>query len=399
MERAKQHIEALCAPTMHGRGYIQKGDSLAAQYIAEAYQNIGLKPLEQSKSNFLQRFKLPINTYPGAVELSLDTKNYRAGYDFIVNSGSKSGRGQAKVLYLDSATLNNSERLMLFLKKDLSQNAVLLSEKRFNGLFKTAPTVLKHLLSAKALLITTSKLTMALSQEQWLPPTFLVLDKFVQNIPKKIKFELNAVLIDAYTSQNVLGYVEGQRQDSTVVFCAHYDHLGRLGNKGAYFPGANDNAAGVALLLEMAAYYQQNKPKFRTVFIAFGAEEVGLIGSEHYVKNPLFPLSHIKFLLNLDLVGTGDTGMAVVNATLFKEQFSKLNAINTAQKYLPSILQRGPVANSDHYHFSERGVPAFFFYLTGGIQAYHDVQDVAETLPLTEFKDFFSLLKDFVNAL
>ncbi len=78
--------------------------------------------------------------------------------------------------------------------------------------------------------------------------------------------------------------------DSFLVFSAHYDHLGQMG-KDIYFPGANDNASGTSMLLNLAKYYSQNRPKYSVLFIAFGGEEAGLIGSEYYVKNPLVPLS------------------------------------------------------------------------------------------------------------
>lgn len=131
----------------------------------------------------------------------------------------------------------------------------------------------------------------------------------------------------------------------------------------------------------------------------FGAEEVGILGSKHFVNNPLFPLNKINFVMNLDLLGTGDDGAMVVNATVFEEQFKKLDSINTANDYLPIIKKRGKAANSDHYWFTEKGIPSFFLYTLGGISAYHDVHDIAKTLPLTEFEDCFRLLRDFIDEL
>jgi len=101
----------------------------------------------------------------------------------------------------------------------------------------------------------------------------------------------------------------------------------------------------------------------------------------------------------MDLLGTGDDGIMVVNATVFKNQFEKLNTINQEKNYVKQIKQRGKAANSDHYWFSEKGVPCFFIYTMGGIQAYHDVYDKPETLPLTKFKELFELLIDFTDSL
>ena len=108
-------------------------------------------------------------------------------------------------------------------------------------------------------------------------------------------------------------------------------------------------------------------------------------------------LQKIKFLTNLDLLGTGDDGAMVVNAHTFTNDFEKLNTINENKQYLKQLKKRGKAANSDHYWFTEKGVPSFFIYTMGGIQAYHDIYDVEKTLPLTDYVDACKLLIDFYN--
>ena len=132
------------------------------------------------------------------------------------------------------------------------------------------------------------------------------------------------------------------------------------------------------------------------LFIAFSGEELGLFGSKYFTEHPLLPLEAIRFLINVDMVGTGEKGITVVNATEHLKEFALLNKINDEKKYLSKINSRGKAANSDHYFFAEKGVPAFFIYTQGGIDAYHDVNDVAKTLPLTEFEDLFRLLRDWL---
>ncbi len=133
--------------------------------------------------------------------------------------------------------------------------------------------------------------------------------------------------------------------------------------------------------------------------MSFAGEEAGILGSKFYTENPLFPLKKIRFLTNLDLAGTGDEGITIVNATLHKKQFKKIGGINLEKKYLKKVSLRGPAANSDHYFFTQKGVPAFFIYTNGGIKAYHDVYDRSETLPLTEFNDYSQLLIEFFQKL
>ena len=111
------------------------------------------------------------------------------------------------------------------------------------------------------------------------------------------------------------------------------------------------------------------------------------------------PLKNIRFLINTDLAGTGEEGITVVNATEFPKEFAMMNAVNDDQKLLAKINARGKAANSDHYFFTEKGVPSFFFYTLGGIKAYHDVFDKAATLPLNEHADLFKLVVGFNEKL
>jgi aminopeptidase YwaD len=132
------------------------------------------------------------------------------------------------------------------------------------------------------------------------------------------------------------------------------------------------------------------------VFICFGSEEIGLVGSKYYTENPLVPLEKIKFLINLDILGTGDDGIQVVNGKVHKKDFETLVKLNKSKNLLKEVKIRGEACNSDHCFFSEKGVPSFFIYTLGGISHYHNVYDKPETLPLTEYEDLFILLKDFI---
>ncbi len=171
--------------------------------------------------------------------------------------------------------------------------------------------------------------------------------------------------------------------------------------KDVYFPGANDNASGCAMLLNLANYYSQpeNKPKYSIAFMAFCGEEVGLLGSKYYTEHPLFPMKNIRFLLNMDIMGTGEEGITVVNGSVFKTEFDKLKEINTQHNFIKDVKIRGKAANSDHYFFAENGVKACFIYTMGGIKAYHDIYDRAETLPLNEFENLFKLITKFGDYL
>ena len=134
-------------------------------------------------------------------------------------------------------------------------------------------------------------------------------------------------------------------------------------------------------------------------FILFSGEEAGLLGSKYFSENPLIPLKNIRFLVNLDLEGTGGEGVTVVNASVYPNEFDMLKQINEKDKYLSKVYSRGKAPNSDHYFFSEKGVPAFYMYTMGGIKAYHDIYDVSATLPLNEHENMFKLLISFDDRL
>ncbi len=405
MQQVKIVIDTLASPSMHGRGYVNNGDRIAANYLCQRYQEIGLQSFGKT---YLQNFEMDINTFPKHLKLKIGKNELSLGKDFIINSISKSGKGKARLVRLDTNLYINNEVKEQFTKKNHNREILWYPQEEYNQIIELPQFVINAIYEAKGIIeVKNSKLTASLSQRQLSNPFFEVsqaaLDSCLAKYPKnkqkiKVKFRVDAELLTNYESQNVIGYLKGTSQpDTFLVITAHYDHLGRLGKK-AYFPGANDNASGVALMLELAKFYQkpENRLPYSMAFMAFGGEEVGLLGSLHYVKNPLFSLKNIKFLLNFDLVGTGDEGITVVNGAIFEEAFKKLVEINQTHQYLPEIKRRGFAANSDHYFFTEMGVPSFFIYTLGGITAYHDIYDTAEGLPLTKFKELFALTQEFI---
>ena len=206
---------------------------------------------------------------------------------------------------------------------------------------------------------------------------------------------INNKFLNEYRTQNVVGYIPGTVcPDSFLVYTAHYDHLGMMG-KSIYFPGANDNASGTSMMLILARYFSRHPQRYSVVFIGFTGEEAGLLGSGYFTGHPLINLSGIKFLVNLDLVGTGVDGITVVNATEFPHPFEMLCHLNDTGRYLVNIKKRGKACNSDHCPFYACGVPCFFIYTLGGIAAYHNLDDRPETLPLTAFEALSKLLIAF----
>jgi hypothetical protein len=364
----KQFVEDFTSETYMGRGYVKDGAIKAAHKVKTEFESIGLVAVGDS---YLQEFHHTVNTFPKTPKFYCDSA-WVAGRDFIVHPFSASGKKSWKdIIVLDSATyaLHAQE------KRDL------------------LPYLNSYAFGSKAVVLPESKLTWSVAGQQLDIPVIQALK------PKancRAKLNVKAVIKDI-NSFNVVGKINGTGSgDSTLYITAHYDHLGAMGK--VFIPGANDNAAGVAMLLDLANKIKQNPLNHDVIFIAFAGEEAGLLGSKFYSEHPLTDLSKIKMLINLDLVATGSEGATVVNATEFVNDFKKLTSINKDKNYLVKINARGSAANSDHYWFYKKNVPSFFIYTQGGPKAYHDINDIAKNLPYTAFESLQNLVLDFLKT-
>ncbi|OFZ00420.1 MAG: hypothetical protein A3K10_12000 [Bacteroidetes bacterium RIFCSPLOWO2_12_FULL_31_6] len=395
---ARNVIDTLTSRYFNGRGAVNEGEKKAATYIGKEYQKLGLLNFN---ATYLQTFTYPINTFPGNLAVSFGETKLIAGKDYIVDAKSGSTAGTFKLVWYNKDNIPSKKELKKLVRINFFSDKFIVIDDEGVEENKDLFELLKINVfgAAGIIILENKKLTQRLSSSY---NDFAILRVKRESIHRDYLFitvEINQKLESQYQSQNVIGYIKGTEfPDSIIVLSAHYDHLGAMGNE-VYFPGANDNASGVAMLLNLASHYTQNLPKKTMVFIAFGAEEAGIIGSKFFIEHPTFTLSKINFVMNMDLLGTGDDGVMIVNGAILPQQFEMLQKINSANNYVAEIKKRGKAANSDHYWFTENGIPAFFIYTMGGITAYHDVDDVAVTLPLTKFEDCFRLIRDFINQL
>lgn len=388
-------IDTLTSPYMSGRGYVNQGNKKAAGYIAAQYKRFGLT--EWTK-NYAQHFSFPVNTFPEKVAVKINGTELFPGRDYLVDPSSGRLKGTFEIVYITKETLSHPDSNRRFNQHNFSDKVLVIDRKGTDN-SKEAEALNAFRLNpnnARAVVfLEDKKLTWSVSQKAYSYPVVTIMRTAFPANAKTISFEIKNKLIKKFQTRNLAGYVKGtEKPDSFIVFSAHYDHLGKMG-AGTYFPGANDNASGIAMLLNLCQYFSLHPQKYSVAFIAFAGEEAGLVGSKQYTEHPLFPLPQIKFLVNMDLMGTGDEGLMVVNGAIYDKEYNRLVNLNDEKKYLPQIKKRGKAANSDHYYFSEKGVPSFFFYTLGGISAYHDIYDKKETLPLTKFEQLFKLIVDF----
>ncbi len=196
------------------------------------------------------------------------------------------------------------------------------------------------------------------------------------------------------TTYNVIAYLKGsnpETSDKHIVIGAHYDHLGMGGKRSssrkpdttAAHNGADDNASGVAALLEIAEALAlgAEPPANSYLFIAFGAEEMGLLGSKHYVNNPELPLEEIRVMINLDMVGRlRNQQLQVGGVGTAKETEEIVTKLILHDSLVLSTTREGFGA-SDHSSFYGKDVPVLFL-TTGAHTDYHTPEDDVENINL-----------------
>lgn len=401
-EYVRKIIDTLSSSSFEGRGYVNNGDRKAADYISLEFARL---ELNKYNLDYKQEFKITINTLPSQIDVVIGKKNLTPGTSFMVSASSPTIKGTFPIVRLNSKIFDDEKKFDKFCSKNLREKFVIVdindSKRKNKDEILKKIKYLNFLNSKGVIFIKEGKLSWGISNGQNVSK-YITIDVLRDSLPKKTKLisvNIKNKFYDLYQTQNLASYISGTIQpDTFIVFTAHYDHLGRMGNK-VYFPGANDNASGTAAILDLARHFNTkgNKPYYSIVFLAFTGEEAGLLGSEYFASHPLFKLKNIKALINLDMIGSGSEGITVVNGDTMHDIFNKLIKINEAKQYFPLIKKRGQSCNSDHCPFFEKGVPSIFIYTMGSeFSEYHNIYDVSKKLPLTKYNELFQLLIDFV---
>lgn len=209
--------------------------------------------------------------------------------------------------------------------------------------------------------------------------------------------------LKSHASKNVAGYIDNSAEQ-TIVLGAHYDHLG-YGGRGsrasgvhAIHYGADDNASGTAGVLEAARYLSvEGTQNFNYIFVAFGAEEKGLLGSRYFTNSNPYDWNKVSFMFNFDMIGRLDQG----NLTLFgtgtspvwdelidQQPFDELNIRKSASG----------VGASDHTNFYRENIPVLFFF-TGLHEDYHTPADTPDKINYQGARQVLSLSYYFTEEL
>jgi hypothetical protein len=208
--------------------------------------------------------------------------------------------------------------------------------------------------------------------------------------------------------ENVAGILpgKGDHAEEYVIVGAHYDHLGH-GGPGSLAPwshgihhGADDNASGTTAMMELADRFAHLGPQKRSIiFIAFTAEEEGLIGSQYFASHPPVPLKNVVAMLNLDMVGRMSNGKLLIGGEGTAEDFPEL--MRQADKGLPLVLSefgKGGIGPSDHTSFALKKIPVLFFF-TGLHMDYHRPTDTSDKINYKGMEEVVDLGQRVMEAM
>ena len=394
MQRVRQDIDTLCSDHMAGRGYTHQGHLHAARWLAHQLQRYGLSPL--CGNSYLQPFDIRLHLQQDA-SLAIGKRLLRIGYDFMPDAASAAlPPGQRGAFYVGYGLPGSYRATALKGKVAILEEA---PPKDYAG--KPVPYLqrayaLWEAAKPAAIVVRVSKLTHGYSQQAH-PFALLLVQTEAMPGPERVRqLSLHVAAQDTQlTTHNVLAYLPSTRSpDTLIVLGAHYDHLGRVGT--ATFYGAGDNASGVAFLLSLARYFAQPgvAHPYSLAFVFFGAEEVGLLGSLHYVQSPCWSIVRTRAMLNFDLMANGQQGIMTMAGKAYPQLFGQLAALNDSMQAVHPLQQRENRPNSDHFPFTQVGVPALFFYTQGGPPHYHDVHDQPNAFAYPIFWHFRRLIAE-----
>jgi len=398
LPRYKRIIKQLSSAKYQGRGYALNGVRKASKFIQREFRKAGVDSI------MIQPFCLDINTFPGKMELAIDGRRLKAGRDFTVREYNPGVQGEFQLYHIDTLHYDFEH-----IKKDLAlpqnRGCFLVCDFWFPYRHRQDFTYLQNPDSSHVggIIYTWNeplKFYKAYGERVADIPTLWTLSSVMPEEAQRIRVNIENRFYKDYSTDNIIAKIEGHRHDSCFVFTAHYDHLGNLGRK-VFYGGANDNASGTAAIITLARHYAQQRPEFDTYFIAFSGEDAYLRGSRWYVDHPIVPLSRIKYLFNIDMIGDNNPTLHCEPSEAGAWAFSLLEQINRRNGGFRSLKLCPLEEKSDHYPFAVRGVPCIFLENEEGdaFPFYHTPQDDWQHVRFDTYLPLFRLVTDFIGEI
>ncbi|HUL45019.1 MAG TPA: M20/M25/M40 family metallo-hydrolase [Bacteroidota bacterium] len=437
----RQHIQYLSSDELRGRRTGEEGNRLAAQYIADLFRSYGLAPIGDNGSYF-QQFPFlkevkegPNNSFevqsgahhhaytraaqflplPMSGDTTLSAPLVFAGYGISLSADS--------LKYDDYASIDARGKIVVVLRYSpegsesshfgdrMSVVAKTLTARDHGAagiIFVTAPPG-KNGDALKTIYAPEAAFRIAACAFSWqsLDSLFRENGKDLATLQSQLdatrspaSFEFSATTAtlrsdfhkEYSTSANIIGYLEGSDptlKGDVFIIGAHMDHLG-MGGQGSLAPdtvaihhGADDNASGTAGLLEAAQYLSAERGRLKRsiLFISFSGEELGLLGSDYYVKHPLLPTDHTIGMLNMDMIGRMKDSVLVVEGMGTSPEWEPI-VRKENQDSLDIKLKPDGFGPSDHASFYAKDIPVMFFF-TNLHSDYHRPSDTWDKINYT----------------
>ena len=387
--RFAQIVRELSRAKYQGRGYARDGVRKARTYLVKEFEKAGVDEVT------VQPFKIDINTFSGRMAFSADGRRLRAGIDFSMREHSPGVNGEYPVYYVDTADFN-PDRIFADLAQPEWADAMVCCDFMFTYKHRD---VFKRLTTAggsanRGVLYTWEaplKFYKAYGEYVADKPIIWVTPEALAGA-RRVRLDIENTFLEGYETENVIAKVSGARHDSCYVFTAHYDHLGNQGRR-VFYPGANDNASGVATVLTLAEHFAKERPEYDMYFVAFSGEEANLRGSTYFAEHPVVPLSQIRFLFNIDMIGDDNRECYCELGDAGLPRFPRFEALNRELALFDALARADLAANSDHYPFAVRGVPCIFFMNEGSaFPYYHTPNDNMKTVRFDTYAPLFKLV-------
>ncbi len=443
--RLQQHVVYLASDALEGRRTGTAGATAAARYIANEFSRLGLRPADRNaKARYLQTFPyvagvqlgkgniLAFGPYPrtsdSALQVSVDwlplgfssSAKVEGGIVFagfgitaaelnyddysglnangkiaVVLQGTPDGdnpHGQFAMLegvrWKAVAARNAGAKALVVVAKDSTFSNDRLTKLNYDNTAGDAgiPVVVISRQAADKLLALshTSLEQVEESAAAKTPGTNKPLSGEITLVVDVVRNEVPAF--------NVVGVLEGSDpvlKNENIVIGAHYDHLGRGGEgslaarEGEIHHGADDNASGTAGMLELARVFSAQRPRLKRtlIFIAFGGEEEGLLGSSYYVDHPPIPLANTVAMINMDMIGRMKDRKLVIGGVGTAKEWREL--ITQATSSFELTLNEDGYGPSDHNSFYKKQIPVLFLW-TGTHNDYHKPSDTFDKINYTD---------------
>ncbi len=421
-ERLHYDVNRLASEEMEGREAGTEGERKAAAFIKSQFKEAGLQPLFDD--SFLQDFEFFGEWSFGDENfLLIGEGEFSLHTDYFVLPSSANAQIYAQGVYvgfgLQTDTHNDYEELTdfenriffmeYFLPPDLDDGAMRLPLEVLQKKIETAQQM-----GALAVVFVNTR------SERNDPPTSLRQQLGRENIP--VVFAASEVFEywqqmggndfislsvdlyrETYTAWNVAGYLDNQ-SETTVVIGGHYDHLG-FGGPGSRSPGsstihfgADDNASGTAGVIESARFLSQSDyTSSNYIFIAFSAEEKGLLGSRHFTQSDAYDMGSISYMFNLDMIGRLENRNITLYGTGTSPVWDSVIDIHAGDE-LAIRKSAGGQGGSDHTNFYRQGIPVLFFF-TGIHEDYHRPSDTPDKINYEGMYTILNLTYNMIGTL